>query len=384
MVYVAEDVAILTVNVFAASIFVAALLSLPSSSAASPSTASTNTQPIARGTLKRFKRSSNTIDDGWLKGHREYLKTKYTAGSQSTPAKRQTYDYAYYTSVSVGTPAVNYDVLLDTGSSDLWEVDNTAALAQEPGGSFTIGAVDSSLYTGGIEYVNIPNGWNTWWLIPMTQITMGSSVLNLGSQLTAIDTGTTLIGGPANVVEAIYSQIPNVQRGTGDNAGYYFYPCETEVNIALTFGNKSWPMNPADFAYSSQDGMCLGAIFAVELGSPGSLAPEWIIGDAFLKNVYSVFRYYPPSVGFAQLANPQALTQPQQNLTLTVPVATSSVPSGVLTLGGPSGSADVGVTLTSVAPFATVSGSRTNTNSNSNSGSARISSSWTMGIFLGA
>ncbi|KAG8980005.1 hypothetical protein FRC05_007448 [Tulasnella sp. 425] len=461
-----------------ASIFVAALLCLPSTSTAAPSSSSQpNTQPVTRGTLKRLKRTTETIDETWLKGHRTYVKGKYNTGSQSTsPAKRQSYgssqlfnygaDYAYFTSVSIGTPAVNYDVLLDTGSSDLWfvgsdcptcaasgrptysstgsstfnttgsagfgisylggdvngttahetvtmagmpiqnqvfgvihtfqegslpqivsgligmawrplaklgvpwwmnaattyqwaeplfavalsrEGNNPTATATEPGGSFTIGAVDSSLFTGDIEYVSIPNGQSTWWLIPMTGITIGGSTLQIGSQLAAIDTGTTLIGGPPSVVAAIYAQIPGSQASTGDSAGYYYYPCTTQVNIGLTFGNKTFAINPNDFPYDQSNGMCLGAIFAVQLGSPGTLAPQWIIGDAFLKNVYSVFRYYPPAVGFAQLSNPAALLQTQPPL--TAPVVSTAIPTNVLTLGG--SQSLVGVTVTSVEPFAT-------------------------------
>lgn len=495
-----------------ASIFVAALLCLPPTSTAAPSIPSSQSQPVTRGTLKRLKRATSAVDEPWLRGHRDYLKNKYHAGSDSTsPAKRQTYgssqlfnygaDYAYYTSISIGTPPVAYDVLLDTGSSDLWfvgedcptcatsgrptysstgsstfnttgsapfgisylggdvngttahetvsmagmsidnqsygvihifqegslpkivsgllgmawrplaklgvpwwmnaaskyqwaeplfavalsrEVTNPAPLASEPGGSFTVGAVDPSLFTGEIDYIDIPDGYNTWWLAPLTGITIGGSVLQIGSQLAAIDTGTTLIGGPPTVVEAIYAQIPGVQRGTGDSAGYYFYPCETQVNISFTFGNKSWPMNPSDFPHDSQNGMCLGAIFAVTLGSPGQLAPQWIVGDAFLKNVYSVFRYYPPAVGFAQLANPDTLTQPQPSLSITVPVASSPIPTNVLTLGGSPSAA--GVTVTSVEPFAT--GSRGNTSNTGNSGTSRISRSmawpWATGFLLGA
>jgi hypothetical protein len=42
-------------------------------------------------------------------------------------------------------------------------------------------------------------------------------------------------------------------------------------------------------------------MFGLDLGTQGG--PDWVIGDAFLKNVYSVFRFSPgPSVGFAQLA----------------------------------------------------------------------------------
>ena len=37
----------------------------------------------------------------------------------------------------------------------------------------------------------------------------------------AIDTGTTLVGGPEDAVSALYAQIPGSQALTGDNAGYY-------------------------------------------------------------------------------------------------------------------------------------------------------------------
>lgn len=39
---------------------------------------------------------------------------------------------------------------------------------EEPGGVFTMGYVNTSLYTGDIEYTNIPAGSETYWLIPMT------------------------------------------------------------------------------------------------------------------------------------------------------------------------------------------------------------------------
>ena len=47
---------------------------------------------------------------------------------------------------------------------------------------------------------------------------------------------------------------------------------------------------------------CVGAFFSI--GSvAGTGIPAWIVGDSFLKNVYSVFRASPPSVGFAQLSD---------------------------------------------------------------------------------
>lgn len=47
----------------------------------------------------------------------------------------------------------------------------------------------------------------------------------------------------------------------------------------------------------------------------GDGAPDWIVGDTFLKNVMSVYRYSPASVGFAALSSTAST------------LATGSVPS---------------------------------------------------------
>lgn len=174
--------------------------------------------------------------------------------------------------------------------------------AEEPGGSFTMGFVNSSLYTGTIDYQALPST-PSYWLLPMKSLTVqGSSVAipSGSSSYSAIDTGTTLVGGPSSVIQSIFAKIPGSQPGTGNWQGYWTYPCSTAVNIAISFGGPSWPISPADFQLTKiSSSQCVGAFF--ELNTGGS-APNWIVGDTFLKNVYSVFRYNPPAVGFAALS----------------------------------------------------------------------------------
>ncbi|KAG8999657.1 hypothetical protein FRB95_012666 [Tulasnella sp. JGI-2019a] len=185
---------------------------------------------------------------------------------------------------------------------------NPTSAADISGGSFTIGTVDSTQYKGDIQYTNIPTNAQSWWLLPMTSITVNGQTFPLNGALSAIDTGTTLLGGPQDSTDAIYKTIPGAQAGSGSDAGYYFYPCSTVMNVSISFGGESWPIDPADFTSSTQDPQtCMGALFAAESGSgastSGSINPAWIIGDTFLKNVYSVYRFSPPSVGFATLAS---------------------------------------------------------------------------------
>ncbi|KAF9219784.1 acid protease [Gyrodon lividus] len=171
----------------------------------------------------------------------------------------------------------------------------------EPGGVLTMGYTNSSLYTGSIEYIDIP-GEPTYWSLPLDALTVqGTSISLASSSLAAIDTGTTNIAGPLDAVEAIYAQIPGSQPATGSWQGYYQFPCSTQVDVTFSFGGTTWSMSAADFAFAQiSSSECVGAFFEASTG--GGSTPSWIIGDAFLKNVYSVFRYNPPSVGFAALS----------------------------------------------------------------------------------
>jgi cathepsin D len=59
-----------------------------------------------------------------------------------------------------------------------------------------------------------------------------------------------------------------------------------------------------------------------------SNGPGWIIGDTFLKNVYTVFRANPASVGFAALAT-GVQSSVTENGVLTPTIGSVSVPVSV-------------------------------------------------------
>jgi len=222
----------------------------------------------------------------------------------------------------------------------LTRLTNDASAPQDaPGGTFTLGGTNSSLFQGDIDYVNIPSGVPpSFWFLPVTQVGIQGTSLTVTSgtaNLAAIDTGTTLIGGPTSSVQAIYQKISNSQALTGDMQGYYSIPCNQPVQMSFTFGSKTWSINPVDFNVQSlQGGSCLGALFELDLGQSSSnsggnnkrqqsFAPAWVIGDTFLKNVYSVYRFDPPSVGFAALAG-----------SLQDQSSTAGAPAGSHTVGG--------------------------------------------------
>ncbi|ESK94875.1 aspartic peptidase a1 [Moniliophthora roreri MCA 2997] len=382
--------------------------------------------------LRRRAPSPRSYDEwgAWAKKNKAAVEAKYSVA----PAQRkrstgtnllvnQNADSSFYGSIAVGTPAVSYDVILDTGSSDLWLADEAACQSSscdniatfrasasstfkntstpfsitygsgfasgtlgsdtvqmagfsvsnqifavcdnvdqglltypvsglmglafetiasseatpfwealvkggawdeplmtfqltrygndsraetlEPGGSFTMGFTNNTLYTGDIDYHDIPGGQGTYWIQEISALSIQGNSISIpsGSEAyAAIDTGTTLIAGPSQYVEQIYSNIPGSRPGTGDYDGYYLYPCDTTVSTTIAFGGQTWSISNADFQVTQVNNeYCLGPFFSLTRSS-GSGTPSWIIGDTFLKNVYSVFRYSPPSVGFAQLS----------------------------------------------------------------------------------
>ena len=118
-------------------------------------------------------------------------------------------------------------------------------------------------------------------------------------------TGTTLIGVPTSLAQAIYSQIPNAQAITLDGAsGYYSFPCSQSVQVSLKFGGQTYAIDPTQFNGGAVDNFgrqCLGAVFSL---TTGSNSPSVIVGDAFLTGVYSAYRFSSPeAVGFATLGS---------------------------------------------------------------------------------
>ncbi len=65
-----------------------------------------------------------------------------------------------------------------------------------------------------------------------------------------------------------------------------FIACSTELSVSISFGGKSWPVNPADMNLQTMSNdLCLGGIFDLGLGSnigSGGGNPSWVVGDTFL------------------------------------------------------------------------------------------------------
>ncbi|VDC07600.1 unnamed protein product [Peniophora sp. CBMAI 1063] len=187
--------------------------------------------------------------------------------------------------------------------------DATSSTETDPGGTFTLGGTNSSLFKGDIQFNEIPSGFQpSFWLQTVSGLTVNGNSVSIGSDadnIAAIDTGTTLLGGPTAAVEAFWAQVTGARQLSGANSGFWAFPCTTNVSSTLAFGGTAWPISADDMNLGQiAQGFCMGALFDVTQGAATSSgSPSWIVGDTFLKNVYTVFRAGDsPAVGFAELA----------------------------------------------------------------------------------
>jgi cathepsin D len=228
-----------------------------------------------------------------------------------------------------GIMGLGFQTLASSGATPFWQVlaegstfqdkvftfqlvrDETATSAETavPGGIFTLGKLDSAQYTGSINTVPL-DGNEGYWTIAMQGYSVNGATTTLSSNnVAAIDTGTSLIIAPSDVAAAIYQQIPNSQPyGSGQASGTYAIPCSSDVQITLSFGGQTYSVNSQDMLNGALDNSgqyCLGGVLGEDLGQG---APAYIVGDTFLKNVFTVFQYSPAAVGFASLVGSTAQT----------------------------------------------------------------------------
>jgi len=119
---------------------------------------------------------------------------------------------------------------------------------------------------------------------------------NHSSVITAVvDTGTSLLIGPANDVKAIANAVGATYQA---RTGFYMVDCST-VNslpdLVFTIGGIDYPIPWQYATFSGGQNRCALGIQGMN-GGP----MDWILGDVFLRQYYAVFNYAQQTIGFAK------------------------------------------------------------------------------------
>jgi len=165
------------------------------------------------------------------------------------------------------------------------------------GGQLVLGGVDESLYTGEINY--LPVSKKAYWQVSMDGMTVGgdSNMACKGGCEVVMDTGTSLIVGPKEQVNAINKAIgakiiPVTGEGIVDCAKIPDMP-----TIEFQLGGKKYALTGEDYILKVTQGpvtQCLSGFAG--MNTPNGLM---ILGDVFLGKYYSVYDVANSQVGLA-------------------------------------------------------------------------------------
>lgn len=161
-------------------------------------------------------------------------------------------------------------------------------------GELTFGGYDSAKFEGDLNYVKLDAA--TYWQITLVAIKSGEYHKEADDKITAIvDSGTSLITGP----KAEISKLASAVGAKANIMGEYTIDCDKVADmpdIVFTIGGIDYSI-PGPKTVIQAQGTCLFAFMGVDFPAPG---PQWILGDVFMREYYTVFNYHDKSIGFAK------------------------------------------------------------------------------------
>ncbi|KAI9444478.1 acid protease [Lactarius indigo] len=264
----------------------------PSSSSASSDVGQTFELQYGDGSTVSGEQYTDTVTLAGFKatGQRLGAATTYSSGFQSDQFPADGLLGMGYESISSYGASPVFQSLVSQGqvSTPVFSF-----YLSESGSELYIGGTNQDLYTGSFTYMPVTT--QGYWQGLFDGIFVNGRTV-IGREPAIIDTGTTQVIGDSRSVQAIYTQIPGSKYA---GSGIWTIPCSSNTSISIKFSGKAFSVSPSTFNLGpdfpgSKD--CVGGFGA------GDGIGFWIIGDVFLRNVYTAFDLGENRVGFASLA----------------------------------------------------------------------------------
>ena len=159
-------------------------------------------------------------------------------------------------------------------------------------GELLMGGTDPAYYTGDITYVPLKAA--TYWEIQLDGFQFGANqYVPTGGQSAIVDSGTSILTGPSDVVKQIATSIGAKELVPNE----YMVDCKAQLpNMDFKINGVTYTLTPADYLIPDGD-MCLFGMMGLDVPRPSG--PLWILGDIFMRKYYTVFDVANTRVGFA-------------------------------------------------------------------------------------
>ncbi|KAF2117812.1 aspartic peptidase domain-containing protein [Lophiotrema nucula] len=240
-------------------------------------------------------------------------------------------------------------------------------------GELNLGELNKDRYDGDINYIPTVANENGFWEIPVDDAGIEGTLLGLKGRSAILDSGTSFILMPEPDGVALHKLID----GSKQSGETFTVPCSTTTPIQISFNGQSYNVSTADYIGGKMDdGSCKSNI----IGRQTFGESQWLVGDVFLKNVYSVFDFDSSQVGFGVKSGGKQESVSSANPSGTAtPVASSGEQSSPTPISTPSsspsvtGASSAAVSSGSSADLAPTGGSPTAQQTVSASGTAQQS-----------
>jgi len=167
-------------------------------------------------------------------------------------------------------------------------------------GELVFGGIDKSHYTG--ELVDVPLTSETYWEVSLDAMKFGGKPVISSKANAIIDSGTSLLAGPKDVVAALAKQV----GATSVLGKEYIIDCSkisSLPSLEVTLGGQSFTLTAADYVLKVST-QCLFAFTGIDVPPPRG--PLWIMGDVFMRKYYCVFDYGNKKMRIAPVAKAAA------------------------------------------------------------------------------
>ena len=157
-------------------------------------------------------------------------------------------------------------------------------------GELNFGSPDTTKYTGELSYVDTVPG-NKDWEIPIDDIVIDGVACNFTGETSYIDTGTSFMLFPTQDAQQIHSLIPRSRQVDE----LFQLPCSSDVLFQIKISGIAYSIRPEDYVGNPIEGgdFCTSTI----VGGLEIAPKKWILGDVFLKNVYTVLDFDKDRIG---------------------------------------------------------------------------------------
>merc|ERR1719195_1301420 len=179
------------------------------------------------------------------------------------------------------------DDLVDTGSIPGGCKQFSFYVTDGDDSEVTFGGYRAELLASDIVWA--PVKVQSWWQVAIDDITFNNQDKNLcdGECQVAVDTGTSMLAGPSDLVDKLTSML----NAKDDCSNFDELP-----NLGFKLGNTVLNLKPDD--YMDRDGgSCSFSMMALDVPPPKG--PVFIFGDPFLRRFVTIYDRTKPAVGFA-------------------------------------------------------------------------------------